>query len=210
MSKVEIALQRYTCWSFELTAEEKWNVIEPGSRVLYANPEECQKFLGSGEMTTSEFIRTHNTLTDNGFINWTDPAFHETLRGTVGQRFFHHMANLNMDHLDDLVAASLKQKVRYLDYGTECKLRRLLDNEKSDDANGVWAREHLRRHRDFYKKWETELFGDHVFQVPKPPPTIGHNAESQTANSAKSSGYSLRCNLYAILAGIIIIYIAIS
>jgi hypothetical protein len=181
--------------------------VDPSSQIFYANPEECQKFLGNGEMTVTEFIRAHNTLADNGFINWNNSEFHETLRGTVGQRFFHHMANLDIDYLDALVTPPAKQKVKYLDYATECKLRRMLDKEAGGDPKGGWARDHLRRHREFYGKWEKALFGDHVFHVPAPPPTAQHNAESTTAGDAKSLGCSLRCNVYAIFAGIII-YVA--
>lgn len=163
-------------------------------------------------MTVTEFIRTHNTLADKGFVNWTDPAFHRTLKGTVGQRFFHHMANLNIEYLDDLVTASREQKVQYLDYGTECKLRRLLDKEKGDKGDigsNSWAKEHLQLHREFYKKWERELFGDHVFQVPGPTQAKGQNGESQTATADKSASRPLRCNMYAIFLGIIIYMAAI-
>jgi hypothetical protein len=158
-------------------------------------------------MTVTEFIRAHNTLADKGFIKWNNSEFHETLRGTVGQRFFHHMANLNVDYLDALAITPAKDKVKYLDYATECKLRRLLDKEAVGDPKGGWTRDHLTRHREFYAKWEKALFGDHVFHVPAPPPTAQHSAESTTAGDAKSLGFSLRCNIYAIISGIII-YVA--
>jgi hypothetical protein len=193
--------------SSDLTAGDKWNAVDPSSQIFYANPEECQKFLGNGEMTVTEFIRAHNTLAHNGFINWNNSEFHETLRGTVGQKFFHHMANLDMDYLEALATPPAKQKVKYLDYGTECKLRRMLDKEAGGDRNGGWARDHLRRHREFYGKWEKALFGDHVFQVPALPPTVQHEAESRTEAKVKGLGVSLRCNIYAIISGIII-YVA--
>jgi hypothetical protein len=156
----------------------------------------------------TEFIRTHNTLADMNLVDWSDPNFHETLRGTVGQRFFHYMANLNVDYLDTLVSASRKQKIRYLDYGTECKLRRLLNKEQGGGQNGVGASEHLKRHRDFYKNWEKELFGDQVVQIPAPPPTVPQNAELEKMTVAKSSGWLVRGNMYAIVLGIII-YVAV-
>jgi len=182
-----------------LTADEKWNSPQPGSHILYANPAECQTFLGSGELTVTEFIRTHNSLASKGYVNWTDPQFHGTLTRTVGQRFFHHMANLNLGYLNDLVTASRKEKIQYLDYSTECKLRRLLDKEERDS----WAREQLRRHREFYKKWEKELFSDHVFEVPTLTPAIGQSLEATTTMSLQSSGWLLRWNLYAVVSGII-------
>jgi len=109
------------------------------------------------------------------------------------------MANLNLGYLDDLVIASRKEKIQYLDYSTECKLRRLLDKEERDS----WAKEHLRRHREFYKKWEKELFSDHVFEVPTLTPAIGQSLEATTTMSLQSSGWLLRWNLYAVVSGII-------
>jgi hypothetical protein len=176
MSAVEIALQTYGYHLTPLIAEEKWVAVNMQNYIgtdedihrgiLFANPKECESFLAKGQLTVTEFIRHHNTLATSGLWEWTDPDFESALQTTVGDKFFNHMGKLDMEKLNDLVATSLKQNVKYFDYPTECKLRKLLQKEKVDGWEGRDAREHLRSQREFYKKWGKNLFGEIMIEAP--------------------------------------------
>jgi hypothetical protein len=126
---------------------------------LFAHPSECHKFLANGQLTVAEFIRHHNTLAYAGLWKWTDPQFENALQNTVGPKYFKLMAKLDMKKLNELVSSSLKQKVQFLDYPTECRLKKLLEKEKDYGPDGRTAREELNNHREFYNEWGRLLFG---------------------------------------------------
>jgi hypothetical protein len=65
--------------------------------------------------------------------NGTNPEFESLLRlrPTFGQKFFNKMSKLDMDTLNDLVDAFLKQKMKSFDYPTECKLRKTIEQRAS-------------------------------------------------------------------------------
>jgi hypothetical protein len=65
----------------------------------------------------------------------------------------------------------LPHKMKYLDYPTECKLRKLLDKEHRDGDEGLQGREDLRNLREFYKAWGGMLFGDLEISMPIIHPT---------------------------------------
>jgi len=159
-----------------LMEEEKWRPVdmqkysgndpEITGKTLFANPYECRSFLINGQISVSEYIRHHNTLAANGLWPWTDEDFELALHLNVGKVYFHHMGNLNWANLEDLVTTSLTAKIKYLDYPTECKLRKLLDKEHRDGDDGLRGREDLRNHREFYKAWGEMLFGDLEIEIP--------------------------------------------
>jgi hypothetical protein len=153
-----------------LTADEKWVPVnmqnytgseeEVKAGTLFANPPECHDFLSNGQITVTEFIRHHTSLAYAGLWKWTDPQFENALKDTVGIKYFKLMAKIDMKNLNDLVSSSLRQRVRYLDYPTECKLRKLLQKEKNYGPEGRMAREELNNHREFYNEWGRLLFGE--------------------------------------------------
>lgn len=161
--------------------EEKWVVVdmqkysgndpEITDKTLFANPSQCQAFLINGQISVSEYIRHHNNLAASGLWPWTDEDFELALQGTVGKMYFHHMGNLDWENLEDLVTTSLPRKMKYLDYPTECKLRKLLDKEHRDGDEGLQGREDLRNLREFYKAWGGMLFGDLEISMPIIHPT---------------------------------------
>jgi hypothetical protein len=161
----------------ELIAEEKWVAVdtrkysgndpEITGKTLFANPSVCHSFLVNGQITVSEYIRHHNTLAANGLWPWTDEDFEMALQITVGKVYFHHMGNLDLANLQDLVKTSSTRKWKYLDYPTECKLRKLVDKEHRDGMEGLQGRADLRNHREFYQAWGEMLFGDIVIEMPR-------------------------------------------
>ena len=177
---------------------------EVNSRSLFAQPSQCASFMGNGQLAVTEFIRHHNTLAHVGLLEWTDPEFENTLRTIVGYKFFHLMGQLDMDSLNELVETSLKQKLRYLDYPTECNLRRLLERENKEGHYQQYdAQEHLRAHREFYKRWEIILFGN--MQNPKAQYENPVDAVDKTATSKAARKSNGICGL---LFGIVIVYLA--
>ena len=112
-----------------------------------------------GQITVAEYIRHQHTLAENGLWRWTDVSLEEGLKRSVGRKYFDAMANLNETTLDGLVKMEPKQQIRYLDYPTECKLRKLLKNAQMDGAEGEDARNELNKHKEFYRKWGIALFG---------------------------------------------------
>lgn len=147
------------------------NDPEITDKTLFANPSQCQAFLINGQIFVSEYIRHHNNLAASGLWAWTDEDFELALQVTVGKNYFHHMGNLDWENLEDLVTTSLPRKMKYLDYPTECKLRKLLDKEHRDGDDGLQGREDLRNHREFYKAWGEMLFGDLEIEMPVIHPT---------------------------------------
>jgi len=111
------------------------------------------------------------------------------------------MSKLDMDSLNDLVDTSLKQKVKYFDYPTECKLRKLLHNEHGDGHDGQDAREHLRSHREFYKEWAKSLFGDVQFA---PPVIVFPNVTEAVEMTATSNAIRCTSEIFGLVCGIII------
>lgn len=208
MSAMEITLQTSVYHPTRLIAEEKWVAVNMQNYtgkdddihggMLFANPKECESFLAKGQLTTTEFIRHHNTLASSGLWEWTDPDFESALQRTVGDKFFHHMGNLDGEKLNDLVATSLKQNVKYFDYLTECKLRKLLEKEKVDGWEGRDAREYLRSQREFYKKWGKNLFGEIVDGIPTENTT---EAVVMTVASQATRHYS---EIFCVVWGMII------
>jgi hypothetical protein len=161
---------------------------------LFAHPSECHDFLAKGQLTVTEFIQHHNTLAYAGLWKWTDPQFEIALQNTVGQKYFKLMAKLDMKKLNDLVSSSLKQKVRFLDYSTECRLKKLLEKEKDYGPDGRTAREELNNHREFYNEWGRLLFGDSAMKEKEEEtaapavtanPTVGTTATTATSNAAE-------------------------
>ena len=180
---MEVTLQTFIPQSQSLTTGEKWVAVDMAKytgknpeitgKTLFANPSVCHFFLLNGQITVSEYIRHHNTVAANGLWPWTDDEFEIALRTTVGRAYFHHMGHLNLANLEDLVTNSLTQKIKYLDYPTECKLRKLLDKEHRDGAEGLREPEDLRNHREFYKAWGEMLFGG--IEIERPVAKIENN-----------------------------------
>jgi len=177
MCALETTLQTFISVLPQLMADEKWvavdmrkysgNDLEITGKTLFANPSVCHSFLVNGQITVSEYIRHHNTLALNGLWPRTDEDFEMALQITVGKVYFHHMGNLDLANLEDLVHTPSTRKMKYLDYPTECKLRKLLDREHRDGVEGLQGRADLRNHREFYKAWGEMLFGDIVIEMPR-------------------------------------------
>ena len=96
------------------------------------------------------------------------------------------MANLNETTLDDLAKMAPEQQIRYLDYPTECNLRKLLRTAQTDGSEGAEAREELRKHKDFYRKWGIVLFGRSP--VEKEAAATPESTPSETVAAKSRSG----------------------
>lgn len=178
------------------------------AQIYFARPEECHSFLERGLLSVTEFIRHHNTLAYNGLWSWTDPDVEKVLQTTVGRKFFNYMGNLNMDNLNEMVAADLTKTEQYLDYPTECKLRRLLAREQDHGQQGKDAREQLRNYREFYSGWDNTLFRNLTLETEKSAPVATAAASSNSTQAVKATSaasYLKLDRLWWSLSGILLL-----
>ena len=133
------------------------------SSTLFAPPSECGRLLQLGQLYRTEYIRHYITLAYAGLWTWTDPQIEETLREKVWEIFFRCMGAINLDYLDRWVEDSHNPSttIKAFDYGTECRLRKLLYWEKQPGGMGRDARVQLMRLRGFYGGWKEYLFKDY-------------------------------------------------
>jgi hypothetical protein len=210
---MEITLQTLPiCSSEMLIIEEKWVVVDMQKykgddaqitgKSLFANPSVCHTFLENRQITVSEYIRHHNTLATNGLWPWTDEDFETALKTTVGKIYFHHMGRLDLHNLEDLVSTALTKKVKYLDYPTECKLRKLLDKEHREG----FGREDLRNHREFYRAWGELLFGDIEIEMPSIQVV---NSTSETVTLSATSQATRRYEGVFWICAAILVYLVV-
>lgn len=169
---------------------------------LFASPPECHNFLAKGQITVTEFIRHHSSLAYAGLWKWTDPQFETALKDTVGIKYFRLMAKIDMKNLNDLVSSSLRQNVKYLDYSTECKLRKLLQKEKIYGPDGRMAREELNNHREFYNEWGKLLFGESkMMEVEAELLVTATSSPTATPTAVPSSAAERLCGVIWVVIG---------
>jgi hypothetical protein len=171
----------------------------------FALPSECHRFLAKGGITTFQYFIHRNKLIAGGLWR-SEYEMDAALKNTIGGKFFHLMANLDINNFRELVSMNMnaKQTVNFMDYPEECRLRKLLEKEKDDGLDAVHARKVLGEERAYYRNWKDRLFGvNYTFKEEKPS-TVETVTQNGTLVSATSGGGRNRVTSIGIFVGIVI------
>jgi hypothetical protein len=159
--------------------------------------------MARGRITVLQYIKHRNLLLSNGL--WLDNyQCDDDLRNTIGPRFFYLMANLDRKNFNELISASLKQQVQYMDYKEQCRFNRLLDKEKDDGPVGVDARETLRLEREYYRSWKDYLYGsDYTFKEETQSTESQSNTSTSTTGATSGGATQRACSFWAVFGSVI-------